>query len=139
MPRTDPPGVDTAEHHEPGYKALLVSSGDWMAALMNGTDTSWQVPAEMEQHPYTDELFILLSGRALLVTAGSGPQPGRMCQLEMRPHVLYNVKVGTWHATPMTGDAQFAIVERTGTNGDGSVLAALTPEQQQAISLPVFP
>jgi ureidoglycolate hydrolase len=139
MPHTDPPGVDTAEHHEPGYKALLVSSRDWMAALMNGTDTSWQVPVEMEKHPYTDELFILLSGSALLVTAGSGPQPGRMCQLEMRPHVLYNVKVGTWHATPMTGDAQFAIVERTGTNGDGSVLAALTPEQQQAISLPVFP
>ncbi len=139
MTNTIPPGVEIAEHHAPGYKALLVSTGDWMAALMNGTDTSWQVPVEIEQHPYTDELFILLSGRALLITAGSGPQPGPTHQLEMRPHVLYNVKVGTWHATPMTRDAQFAIVERTGTNGDGSVLVALTPEQQQAITIPAFP
>jgi ureidoglycolate hydrolase len=129
-------GVEMAQHDEPGYKALLVSTGDWMAALMNGTDTSWQAPTEIEQHPFTDELFILLAGRALLITAGNGAQPGEIEQVEMLPRTLYNVKVGTWHATPMTRDAQFAIVERTGTNSDGSRLVALTAGQRQRIVIP---
>ncbi len=132
-------GVDIAQHWEPGYKPLLVSDGDWMMALMNGTPTSWEVPAEIEQHPRTDELFVLLTGRAVLITAASGEQPGKVEWLEMQPRTLYNVKAGTWHATPMAPDAQFLIIERTGTNVDGSFLVKLTTEQRAAVALPSLP
>jgi ureidoglycolate hydrolase len=128
-------GVETAAHGGPGYRPLLESDGEWMAALMNGTPTSWVVPTEIEHHPHTDELFVLLAGEALLIVAGNGSAPGEIQQVAMEPFVLYNVKAGTWHATPMKEGARFLIIERTGTNIDGSFLVPLTEAQRAAVKL----
>jgi hypothetical protein len=118
-------GVEIADHRGPGYRPLLDSDGDWMAAIMNGRKGSWAAPREIEQHPATDELFVLVAGRARLITAGRGRSPGKPRQREMKKFVLYNVKAGTWHATPMTQAAKFIIIERKGTNIDGSRLVPL--------------
>jgi ureidoglycolate hydrolase len=128
-------GVDTAAHDAPGYKPLLVSDGDWMAAIMNGTRTSWTVPTLIEHHPKTDELFVLVAGRAMLIAAGRGKHPGRVRCVEMKRNVLYNVKAGTWHATPMTPRARFIIIERTGTDKTGSFSEPLSAAQRSAIRL----
>jgi len=128
-------GVDAAAHDAPGYKPLLVSDGDWMAAIMNGTKTSWTVPTHIEHHPKTDELFVLVAGRAVMIVAGRGKQPGRVWCAEMKRNVLYNVKAGTWHATPMTRRARFIIIERIGTNETGSFLRPLSAAQRSAIRL----
>lgn len=130
------PDVDIARHDEPGYRPLLYSDGDWLAALMNGTAESWSVPDEIEQHPGTDELFVLVSGRGLMIVAGNGSEPGEIHQLEMERNVLYNVKAGTWHTTPMTEDARFIIIERKGTELNGSNIVKLTNEQKARISIP---
>jgi len=129
------PGVEIAAHTGPGYKPLLVSGGDWMAALMNGTKNSWSVPSIIEQHPDTDELFVLVSGRAYMVVAGNGPVPGKIVQREMKLNTLYNVKAGTWHINPMTKDAKFIIIEKTGTNIDGSHVVDLTAEQKKSVRI----
>ena len=128
-------GLDVAGHWAPGYKPLLNSDGDWMAALMNGTKKSWSVPDIIERHPRTDELFVLTKGRAVMITAGSHKKPGTLRLMPMRHNVLYNVKRGTWHITPMTKDATLVIIERKGTNINGSVLVDLTAEQKQSIKL----
>ena len=128
-------GVDLAAHDAPGYKPLLVSDGDWMAAIMNGTKTSWTVPTLIEHHPKTDELFVLVAGRAMMIVAGRGKEPGRIRCVEMKRNVLYNVKAGTWHATPMTPRARFIIIERTGTNKTGSFTRPLSAAQRSAIRL----
>ena len=128
-------GVAIRGHDRPGYKPLIVSDGDWMAALMNGSPTSWSVPEIIEQHPHTDELFMLVSGRAHMIVAGNGKNPGRIRQYEMRRKVLYNVKAKTWHVNPMTADATFIIVEKTGTNIDGSRVVRLTPAQRRSIRI----
>lgn len=129
------PGLEVAGHDGPGYKPLLQSDGDWMAAIMNGTPTSWSVPEKIEKHPRTDELFVLVAGRAIMVIAGCGEKPGEIHQLEMQSNVLYNVKRGYWHITPMSADAKVIIVERTGTNIDGSLLLPLSKSQRAAIRL----
>jgi len=129
------PGVEIAGHTGPGYKPLLESSGDWMAAIMNGSATSWSVPDIIEQHAGTDELFVLVAGRAYMIVAGNGPEPGAIVQQEMQRHVLYNVKAGTWHINPMTQDATFVIIEETGTNIDGSREVNLTAAQRKAIRI----
>jgi ureidoglycolate hydrolase len=128
-------GLEAAGHDGPGYQPLLESDGDWMAAIMNGTPTSWSVPEVIEKHPGTDELFVLVTGRAIMVMAGGGEKPGEIQQVEMEPNVLYNVKRGYWHATLMSADAKIIIVERTGTNIDGSVLVPLSESQRAAIKL----
>jgi hypothetical protein len=128
-------GVDIQGHTQPGYKPLIVSDGDWMAALMNGSPTSWAVPEIIEQHPDTDELFVLVSGRAYMIVAGNGKKPGKIRQYPMRRNVLYNVKARTWHINPMTPDATFIIVEKTGTNINGSRVVRLSPVQRRAIRI----
>jgi len=133
MKNAELPGVEIADHTEPGYRPLIESDGDWMAAIMNGPVESWRVPEEVEQHPATDELFVLVAGRARLIVVGSAETPGEIHQLEMERNVLHNVKAGTWHATPMSQDARFVIVERKGTNVTGSRLVPLTEAQKAAI------
>jgi hypothetical protein len=125
-------GVEVAEHTGPGFCALIQSGGDWIAAIMNGRPDSWKIPDEIEQHPRTDELFVLVSGRAHLLTAGDGPAPGAIRQTPMRKGMLYNVKAGTWHGSPMSTDARFIIVE--GKDG-GSVRVPLTAEQKAAVKI----
>ena len=41
-----------------------------MAAIVNGTPDSWRAPEEIEVHPNTDELFVLVTGRACLLMGG---------------------------------------------------------------------
>ena len=129
------PGLEVVGHDGPGYKPLLESDGDWVAAIMNGTPTSWSVPEMIQKHPGTDELFVLVAGRAIMVVAGAGEKPGEIHQVEMKPNVLYNVKRGYWHATLMSTDAKIVIIERTGTNIDGSVPGPLSESQRAAIKL----
>ena len=128
-------GVEVAAWDRPGYKPLIRSAGDWMAALMNGTADSWRVPDRLEAHRQTDELFVLVAGKAMLILAGRGETPGAIQQVAMKPNVLYNVKAGTWHASPMSPEATFVIVEKTGTDVGGSVYAPLSEQQQAAIRL----
>lgn len=95
-----------------GYQPLVFSAG-WMVALLN-----WEPlfdPAhlrEIERHVQTDEVFILLRGRAVLfVATDQGLE-----LLEMLPGALYNVRQGTWHNLVATRDAAWAIVEGRDTH-----------------------
>ena len=72
-----------------------------------------------------------------MVSAGDGESPGPLRQDEMQLNVPYLVRAGIWHATPMTTDARFIIVERTGTEKEGgSILVDLTSEQLAGLRLP---
>ncbi len=130
------PGVDRARHDEPGYRALLHTDGDWIAALMNGTPESWAPPPRFEKHPYTDELFVLLRGRARMVVAGDGSAPGTVVQADLEPGILYLVRRGVWHATPMSEDAAFVIIERDPAGIEGfTERVPLSDEQRRAVRI----
>lgn len=128
------PGVDIADTREPGYHPLIESDGDWIAAVLNGSPDSWAAPDLIEQHPHTDELFVLVAGRARLFVAGQAGQPGALQQVEMRRNVLYNVKKSVWHATPMSSDAKLLIIERNPKGVTGFTnRQPLTAEQKAAL------
>ena len=127
--------IDIAEYDGPGYKALLETDGDWIAALMNGTPDSWVPPALLEKHNLTDELFVLVSGQGCLVLGGNDEQPGEIEVLPMKQGALYNVKRGAWHATLMTADGKIVIIERNpkGIEKDFTTRVDLTEPQREAI------
>ncbi|MFC2176518.1 hypothetical protein ACFLR1_06085 [Bacteroidota bacterium] len=127
--------LEIQQFSEPGYKPLIYSQGDWMAALMNGTEVSWKKPSKLEIHPDTDELFVLTSGKANLIMGGKNKSPENIKVINMEKGVLYNVKAGAWHATPMSPDATFVIIEKTGTNITGTFYADLTEEQISKLEL----
>jgi mannose-6-phosphate isomerase-like protein (cupin superfamily) len=105
--------LEMYEHRENGYKPL-VHTKDWMVALMNWDARMAVENAVMiERHVLTDEVFILLKGKAAFyLVEGIGP----LRVVEMQPGKLYNVPQGVWHNTLATKDVQFAIIENMGTN-----------------------
>ena len=65
--------------------------------------------AEMKRHNDTDEVFVLLSGKALLFTRDDIKEK---CQVtEMSLGTAYTVNAGTWHYLAVTDDAKVFVTE----------------------------
>ena len=96
-----------------GYKPLVFHDG-WQVALLN-----WEPLFdrrnldEIEQHNQTDEVFVLVKGRAVLFTH---TEDGDFEVADMIPGVVYNVPAGVWHNLVATQDAVFLIVEDRDTH-----------------------
>ena len=86
----------------------VVETAGWLVALMNWSPrfdlSGW---GELERHPHTDEVFVLLKGEAILFVDGDA---GLEC-LEMAHGVVYNVTAATWHNVIGSRDVQWLIVE----------------------------
>ena len=62
----------------------------------------------------TDEVFVLLEGKAALVVG----EEKNVYQMEK--FKIYNVKKAMWHGTAMSPDAKILIVENHNTSADNS-------------------
>ena len=96
-----------------GFAPLVFAEG-WQAALLN-----WEPLFdrrnldEIERHNHSDEVFVLLRGRAVLFTRPSGQA---LEAVEMAPGKIYNVPAGVWHNLVATRDVRFLIVENRDTH-----------------------
>ena len=99
-----------------GYKPVSMHQGWQMAYLTSCDKHNFDDLERMEVHRQTDELFILLKGKACLVEAdyeGGEPVFDGVC---METFVLYNVPQGVWHNIAMAPDTLLLIVEKDGTH-----------------------
>ena len=96
-----------------GFEPLVFTDG-WQAALLN-----WEPLFdrrnldEIERHNHTDEVFVLLRGKAVLFTR---PDGGALEAVEMEQGKIYNVPAGVWHNLVATRDVSFLIVENRDTH-----------------------
>jgi mannose-6-phosphate isomerase-like protein (cupin superfamily) len=121
-------GIEVHEYTGAGYKPLVYGQG-WMVALLNYEDIMRPDRAtEIERHVKTDEVFILLEGRAVFYLESEG-QPLRV--VELKPGLVYNVTQGTWHNLLATRDATLAIVENRDTDKFDTEIRPLTDEERQ--------
>ena len=112
----------------------LVNFETWRVAFLRFSVN--QAPphiTSMERHLETDEIFVLLTGQALLFTAGTGEKPAELAAELMQPCKLYNVKRALWHATVLSQAATVLIVENQNTSPENSAFADLTSEQRTAL------
>ncbi len=120
-------------HTEDGYNPFLIREG-WQVAQLNyvakhGLDDI----DDVEMHALTDEVFILMRGRAALITASfEGDEPTFEVE-NMRVGVTYNIPAGVWHNIAMDKDAQIIIVERNNTHLEDVAHKTLTDEQLQRV------
>lgn len=109
-----------------GYQPLVFTP-QWMAALLN-----WEPKAdrrnmtEIERHNRSDEVFVLLRGKATLFVLSEG-EPLQAHDLE--PGVIYNVPQGVWHNLIASRDSSFLIVENAGTHLEDTELRPITAEE----------
>ena len=96
-----------------GFAPLVFTEG-WQAALLNWEPLfERQNLDEIERHNKTDEVFVLLRGRAVLFTH---PEDGALQAVEMKAGTIYKVPAGVWHNLIATRDVGFLIVENRDTH-----------------------
>jgi len=109
--------VEVRSWEEPGYRPLIFSDG-WQVAIANYLPlVSWERALErIERHRNTDEVFVLLRGRAWLLLAPKGEEVAEVKVVEMERAKVYNVLAGVWHGLVASEDARWVIVENRDTH-----------------------
>jgi ureidoglycolate hydrolase len=81
--------------------------------------------AEMERHLGTDEVFVLVKGRGVLILGGNEARVEGLMDVEMETGTVYNIRMNTWHGILMSPDASVVIVENDDTCDANSEKCAL--------------
>ena len=126
--------IETLRYDENGYKTLVTFEG-WRVAFMNdGPRTTVNGLSYFQKHDESDEVFVLLNGRCVLLMAGFGDTPGEITAVDMEPNVMYNVKKGAWHTHYFAPETKVLIVENADTDTTNSPCSDLTDEQRKIIA-----
>jgi ureidoglycolate hydrolase len=112
-----------------GYSPL-VDHGSWRVASLRPVFPLLAEQLEVvERHTQSDEVFVLLEGRVVLVMAGRGPEPGSIQPLVMEPGRVYNVRRDTWHTALLSRDSLVLVVENRDTGAVNTQHARLPSSQ----------
>ncbi len=102
----------------------------WMVGIKNWKPANDVAGIDcIERHNETDELFVLLAGKCVLIYANE--ENGRLVfgAVDMQPNKVYNIPRSLWHNTVTTKDTKLILVEDSSTGMSNSDVLALTPEQ----------
>ena len=124
----NPELLEIHEYNGQGYKPLIDYS-TWRVAILRFVDEI--IPDQidfLERHNETDEVFVLLEGRAILFIGEGDKELKQITPLRMEPGKFYNVKKNTWHSVVLTPDASILLVENCNTGKTNSDYATLSQE-----------
>lgn len=107
-------GVEIYDYKGEDYKTAM-SFGSWRVAYLNsGEEFSEGGFHKIERHNETDEVFVLLEGKATLLIGEE------INKIEMETHKLYNVPKGVWHHIFVYEGTRVLIVENEDTGKENS-------------------
>lgn len=115
---------------EEGYHPFLIREG-WQVAQLN-YDNNQKVEniTKLDVHYQTDEVFILLKGKAVLITATIDQDQPKLEMELMRPEVTYNIPQNTWHNIAMQEGSEVIIIEKSNTHLSDFEFFQLSNEKQ---------
>jgi len=116
-----------------GYKAL-VDFGSWRVAFLRFIDEL--IPERiqrLERHVETDEVFVLLEGKAILFLGEGEEEIEELHGLEMEPGKLFNVRKNAWHCCVLSHDATILLVENKDTGKENTDYITLEPSQKERL------
>ncbi len=87
----------------------------------------------VERHTGSDEVFVLLEGKVVLVIAGRGAKPGPIQGLGRTLRKLYNVRRATRHTALLGRDFVVLVVENRDTGAANTQRARLSPSQRARV------
>jgi mannose-6-phosphate isomerase-like protein (cupin superfamily) len=117
-----------------GYHPFLIRDG-WQVAQLNSDDNQKiENITKLDIHHQTDEVFILLKGIVVLITAtiNNNNQPVLEVEL-MKSEITYNIPVNTWHNIAMKEGSEVLIIEKSNTHVSDFEFYQLTEEQQMEL------
>lgn len=122
--------IEVFSWDQQGYKPLVFFN-DWQTAILNW-EPLYDYPnlGEIEQHKRTDEVFVLVEGKAILFTINTY---GSVKLNDMVSGAIYNVKQGVWHNIISTKSAKWIIVENRDTHITDTHLRQLSESEKAEI------
>ena len=103
-------GIEIKDFNGEGYSPVI-SYHNWRVAIVNYCERLREdCVCKVERHTKTDEVFILLQGKATLHIGKE------LKKFPMQQGKFYNVKCGEWHAITMTSGSKVVVVEDDDTN-----------------------
>ncbi len=114
--------MDILTYDGEGYKALMDSDG-WRVAFLRYNDR-FSAYDQVERHMETDEIFLLLTGHAVLWVEDE-PVVLEECK-------MVNVRRGVWHHIVVTPGTTVMIVENADTNAGNTERISLAEYRKGA-------
>jgi ureidoglycolate hydrolase len=87
----------------------------------------------MQRHNETDEVFVLLEGRCILLLGDRKDTITSITAVNMVPRKLYNIRRGVWHNHTLSLDASVLVVENSDTTVQNSPRMLLNDNQRSRI------
>lgn len=120
-------------HEGNGYCPSLISNG-WQVAFLNYAETeTLESIDKLDIHFKTDEAFVLLSGKAVLIAAKIENENISYDIINMKENVIYNIPVNSWHKIAMFPQSKVCIIEKQLTHIDDFKFYHLSPEQKERL------
>lgn len=121
---------DVYENREEGIKVVYKNT-KWLVCIKNWKpDNDIEGIAHLEIHHTTDEQFILVAGKAILITAEKDGEHFKNIELTlMEKDKVYNVPEEVWFYSITQKDTKIVYVQDSGCSMENSELCDLTPEE----------
>lgn len=125
------PFIDIYNWNEEGY-CPLVFSHDWQVAILNWEPAiDRDTVSEIERHNHSDEVFVLIKGKAILFVHPEGEE---LSIIEMQPGLIYNVLKGTWHNLVASRDVELLIIENRDTHLHDVEIRPISPQEKTVLA-----
>lgn len=129
--------IEKAQFENEGLN-LVFDKGEWVVGIKNYKPANdIDALSVLERHNLTDEQFVLLKGKCVLLAVNNDndDEPGYTVE-KMEFGKVYNIPSGLWHTTIMEKGTKMILIEKSGTSMDNSDLLDLTkPQIEKAVSL----
>lgn len=109
-----PEGLEITLSPGEGYHVLTKYQSWRVAVITYATRFDRRNLNRLERHRNTDEVFVLMDGKATLLIG-----QGRTA-VAMEPYRAYNVKCGVWHGICVSADAKVLICENDDTGPENT-------------------
>ncbi len=108
--------IEEYQHSSGGYNPFLIRDG-WQVAQLN-YDESSKIDniSRLDIHYKTDEAFVLLKGKAILIGATINDDAIEYDIKDMQANITYNIPALMWHSIVLSRDAFVLIVEKDNTH-----------------------
>jgi hypothetical protein len=118
------------EYGAEGLKRVYENS-KWMVGIKNWKPANDVANIDcLERHNETDELFILLAGSCVLLSADEKEGGGlALSATKMEPRKVYNIPRTLWHNTVTSKDVKLILVEDSSTGAKNSDVLQLDAAQ----------
>ncbi len=108
--------IESFKIKENGYHPFLIRDG-WQVAQLNFMEEQHiNNINKIDVHQQTDEVFVLLKGKAVLILAELEDDEPIFEVLLMEPTVTYNIPKNRWHNIAMEEGSEVLIVENSNTH-----------------------